>query len=180
MATLSVVIKTANSRLSELCGSAGARTESTLALSQFLAACASGNETAAIYTTRSTSNPVAASATATCASVAADDTITIGKTTLTAKASPSGENQFSQAGSDTADAASLAAKINAHSVLSLLVSATAASGVVTITSLARGSVGNHIALTSSDGTRLAVTGSGYLAGGTGGSEIAGTTISQGV
>jgi len=116
--------------------------------------------------------PVAASATATCANVSADDTITIAGVVLTAKASPSGENQWSQAGDNTADAASLASKINAHSVLSKIVSASAASGVVTVTCLTKGIVGNYLTLVSSNGTRLAVTGSGYLANGTGGIQSA--------
>lgn len=116
--------------------------------------------------------PVAASATATCASVAANDTITIAGVVLTAKASPSGENEWSQAGSDTADAASLVTIINAHSVLSKIVSATSSSGVVTITCLTKGIIGNYLTLASSNGTRLAVTGSGYLASGTGGIQSA--------
>lgn len=137
-----------------------------------LSALASGNKVGSAYVSRSDDGPAAASATITCASVAADDTVTIGKTTLTAKASPASEDEFDQSGSDTADGADLAAVINAHSVLSLLVSAEASAGVVTVTSHAKGSVGNHIVLSSSNGTRLAVTGSGYLAGGTGGAESA--------
>jgi len=131
---------------------------------------ASGNENGTVYAHSSASDPVAASATITVAAADADDTVTIGKTVLTAKASPSTEAQWSQAGTDTEDAASLVAKINAHSVLSLLVSAANEAGVVTVTSLIRGAVANHIALVSSNGVRLAVTGSGYLASGTGGSE----------
>lgn len=126
----------------------------------------------------STSDAVAASGTITLASVLADDTVTIGKTTLTAKASPSGENQFSQAGTDTQDAASLVTKINAHSVLGLICQATSVAGVVTVTMTIPGKVGNEIALTSSNGTRLAVSGSGYLSGGTGGAGSAPYTIGR--
>jgi len=180
VSSLVITIKTANSRLAELVGSSSSRSESTNALARFLEACATGHEHAAIYTGRSTSNPVAASGTITCAAVNAADTVTIGKTTLTASATPANENEFDQSGTNTADAESLAAKINAHSVLSKLVSASAASGVVTVTALEKSALGNHIALASSNGTRLAVTGSGYLASGTGGHEIAGATISQGV
>lgn len=127
-----------------------------------------------VKVSRSSTDPVQAYGTITCASVSADDTVTIGKTTLTAKASPSGEDQWSQAGTDTQDAASLVSKINAHSVLSLLVYATSSAGVVTVTAHQPGSIGNHIALSSSNGTRLAVSGSGYLTSGAGGSEAAPT------
>jgi phage tail sheath gpL-like len=126
----------------------------------------------------SSSDPVAASGTITLANVSADDTVTIGKTTLTAKASPSGEDQFSQAGTDTVDAASLVTKINAHSVLSLLVYASSVAGVVTVSALQKGVVGNHIALSSSNGTRLEVTGSGYLASGAGGSTNSAESITR--
>lgn len=142
------------------------------ALKRYFMALASGAKSGVVKISVSSSAPVHASATATCASVAADDTITIGGTVLTAKASPSGENQFSQAGSDTADAASLAAAINAHSVIGLKVSASSSAGVVTITSHAPGAIGNLITLVSSNGSRLAVTGSGVLASGAGGSESA--------
>lgn len=60
----------------------------------------------------------------------ADDTVTIGSVTLTAKASPSGENQFAATVSAAADGAALAACINAHSVLKGLI---VASGTSTVT-----------------------------------------------
>lgn len=171
MATLQVQFKTGTSNDATRRVHTSGR-EQAQRLIQYLSDLASGAAVGTLYVQTSTSHPVAASATITCASVSADDTVTIGKTTLTAKASPSGENQWSQAGSDTADAASLVSKINAHSVLSLLVSASSSAGVVTVTSLVKGSIGNHIALSSSNGSRLAVTGSGYLASGTGGPESA--------
>ena len=179
MATLliSVLTPTSNDATSRV-RTAGPR-EQAQELVTYFEALASGARKATFYVQTATTDPVAASATATCASVNADDTITIGKTTLTAKASPSGEDQWSQAGSDTADAASLVTKINAHSVLSKLVSATSAAGVVTITSLVKGSIGNHIVLSSSNGSRLAVTGSGYLASGTGGPESSASTFTFG-
>lgn len=149
------------------------RKAQALAMVDLFTRLAGGVEAASFDVQTASANPVAASATITLATVAADDTVTIGKTTLTAKASPSGENEFSQAGTDTVDAAGLVTKINAHSVLSKLVVATSSAGVVTVTALAKGEVGNHIVLVSSNGTRLAVTGSGYLASGAGGvNEIA--------
>lgn len=104
-------------------------------------------------------NAVAATGTVTCASVANNDTVTIGNQVLTGKsAAPSGQNQWLCAVSNNADAIALAACINAHTTLSLYVSAAAASGVVTITAIgsALGVLGNAIILASSNGTRLAV------------------------
>lgn len=116
----------------------------------------------------SSADPVAASATATCASVADADTITIAGTVLTAKTSPSGSAQWARGVSNTADAAALAACINAHTTVSQYVSATSSGAVVTITANVKGPIGNLITLVSSSGTTLAVTGSGNLASGAGG------------
>ena len=152
-------------------------------LSQFFKKCSMGSESASVDVQYNASAaPVAASATVTCATVAADDTVTIAGVVLTAKASPANENQFSQAGTDNADAVSLAAKINAHSVLSKIVSASAhaTTGVVTITCLTKGIIGNYLTLVSSSGSTLAVTGSGFLAGGTGGINAAAVTYPAGL
>lgn len=122
-------------------------------------------------------DPVAASGTLTLVSAIATDAVTVGKTTLTASSTPANEDQWEIDGaSDTADAASLAACINAHSVLSLLVSATSASNVVTITALQKGVVGNHIALSSADATITAS--ATYLASGAGGATNAAVTIAR--
>lgn len=138
----------------------------------------SGALLGAVTSSVSASDPVAASGTVTCASVADADTVTLGKIVLTAKTSPSGSAQWARGVSNTADAAALAACINAHTTLSTLVSATSAAAVVTITANARGSVGNHIGLASSSGTTLAVTGSGYLSSGTGGAESVPVTFGR--
>ena len=137
-----------------------------------LDAIASGSKVGSVKVSRSADDPVQASGTITLAAVNAADTVTIGKTTLTASASPANEDEFSQAGSNTADAASLASVINAHSVLSELVYATSSGAVVTVTAHQPGVIGNQIVLSSSNGTRLAVTGSGYLTSGAGGAESA--------
>lgn len=63
----------------------------------------------------------------------------------------------------------LAAAINAHADASLLVSASAALDVVTVVARQKGTIGNEIVADSSGGT-ITVTGSGYLAGGTGGAQ----------
>ena len=92
--------------------------------------------------------------TGTAAGVAPDDTITIAGTTLTNKASPASEDEFADAATDALLAASLAAAINAHSVLSKIVFAvvtTAASGIVTVYSKYPGPIGNLITLAESGG-----------------------------
>lgn len=125
----------------------------------------------------SSSDPVAASATVTCASVASDDTVTIAGTVLTAKGSPSGSAQWLQGVSNTADAAALAACVNAHATVSKYVTASASGAVVTLTANVKGVIGNLITLTSSSNTTLAVTGSGKLASGAGG--VVGTQVTFG-
>lgn len=77
----------------------------------------------------------------------ADDVVNIGAVTLTAKSSPSGQNEFALGASATAAAANLATAINAHTKLVGLVSASASSGVCTITLLVGGRIGELIALT---------------------------------
>jgi hypothetical protein len=89
-----------------------------------------------------------ASGTATCASVIAGNTITIGSKVLTASASPANQDQF-LVGSNNATAASLAACINANSALKTWLSATAALNVVIVTCIVPGVKGNHIPFMSS-------------------------------
>jgi phage tail sheath gpL-like len=120
---------------------------------------------------------VAASATITLASCATD-TVTIGGITFTGSATPSGDVQFETDGDDTADAAALAAKINAHPTLSAVVGASSNLGVVTVTAKVKGVVGNFITL-SETGSTITVSGSA-LAGGTGGPSGSATTYSFGL
>lgn len=174
MASLSISIKSPSADASQYVAT-DQRNRCIGNIATLLRGIACGALDGTVSVSRSSTDSAFASGTITLASVSADDTVTIGKTTLTAKASPSTEDQFSQAGTNTQNAASLVAKINAHSVLSKLVYATSAAGVVTVTAHQRGSIGNHVALSSSNGTRLAVTGSGYLTSGTGGAESAPVT-----
>lgn len=179
--SLIISIKSDLADISRIVKDTTADKEGIVSLAKFLMAGAGGNSNMSVDAQYNASAaPVAASGTVTLANVSADDTVTIGSVTLTAKASPSGENQFSQAGTDTVDGDSLVSKINAHSVLGQIVTASNASGVVTITCLQKGLIGNQVALTSSNGTRLAVSGSGYLAGGTGGACSASVTYSAGL
>jgi phage tail sheath gpL-like len=152
--------------------------EAALRLSDLLRRIAGGNLRANLTVQTGASSPVAASGTITLASVAADDTVVIGGVTLTAKASPSGENQFSQAGTNTQDAAALAAKINAHSTLSLLVSATSSGAVVTVTALQKGVVGNQIPMSQTGGTMTLS--AATLANGAGGATSSGQSYNIGL
>lgn len=179
MSSLVITIKAGRSDITNVVDSSTADQEGLQKLCNFLEAAKTGCEPCSIDVQTSSTDPVAASGTVTLATVAADDTVTIGAVTLTAKASPANENQFSQAGTDTVDAASLVSKINAHSVLSKVVFASSESGVVTITSLVKGLIGNQIALASSDGTTLAVSGA-FLAGGTGGATTTAATYKCGL
>lgn len=144
----------------------GGRRGGILRLARFVHSFATGLQRGVVTIQTASAAPVSASVTATLVSVPVDDTIILAGVTLTAKASPANENQFSQAGTDTQDAASLAAVINAHSVLSLILSATSALGVVTVSAKQAGLIGNQVAV-SRTGTAITLS-SAKLAGGTGG------------
>lgn len=176
MSSIVVTIKTARADVASIVGSGGKETVQRVV--KALEGGLVGAHDCRVDAQYSTSNPVSASGTITLSSVPADDTVTIGTATLTAKASPSGENQFSQAGTDAADATALAAKINAHSVLSKIVTASAASNVVTVTCKVKGPIGNQIGL-SETGTSMTVSGT-TLAGGAGGAESAPVAVSLGL
>lgn len=117
-----------------------------------------------------------ASATITCALVQAGDTVTINGVVFTAIANastPSGDQfRIGTGGGSTqnnACATNLAAIINATTTTKVpgYVYATRSGAVVTVSARAPGLLGNMCTLVSSDAGRLAVTGSGNLAGGTG-------------
>src|SRR5262245_12317026 len=79
------------------------------------------------------SSRVTARVTCSQANVDADDTLQIGHVVMTAKAIGQAEGEFTIGASDTAMGDNLAAKINAHSKLLNICTASNASGVVTIT-----------------------------------------------
>lgn len=68
--------------------------------------------------------------------------------------------------------------INAHSVASTIVSASTVLAVVTVTAKQKGVIGNFVVASSSGGT-ITVTGSGYLAGGTGGATSTAISYARG-
>jgi hypothetical protein len=94
--------------------------------------------------------------TVTCASVSAGDTAEVFGQTFTASASPVGLNQWSQAGNDTADAAALAVKLNAHPSLCGRLRAVSVAGVVYIAPMRDSAATSNEKLLSSNSTRLAV------------------------
>ena len=100
---------------------------------------------------------VQAAGTVTLATVLVADTVTVGNVVFTAVASGATGAQFNQGGTDTADAESLVSAINAHATVSKYVTASNVAGVVTLTAKVYGTIGNALALASSNGTRLAVT-----------------------
>ena len=152
--------------------------ETIIALRNYCDALAGGYAAASIDLHTAPASPVAAATTVTLADVAADDTLVIGGVTLTAKASPSGEAQFSQAGSDTVDAASLVSIINAHSTLARVVIATSALGVVTLTCKVKGVIGNFIQVVATGGTMTAA--NATLVAGAGGPQGTATTYALGL
>jgi hypothetical protein len=137
-------------------------------LEQFFRRLNSGNINGNFETFTDDTALARASGTITCATVVADNTVTINGVTLTGKASPSGETQFDSDGSDTVVAAAIAACINANSSLTGIVTATSAAAVVTVSAYSKGLMGNAITLASS-GATLAVS-AARLAGGTGSGE----------
>lgn len=143
--------------------------ESAQSLERFFRSLSGGIHRSKIDVHTAAAAPVAASQTITLASVSANDTVTLGGVVFTAKASPTLESEFSQAGTDTQDAASLAAKISAHSTIGQVFVATSALGVVTVSTRQKGVFGNFIALAESTSASRITVGGAALAGGTGGS-----------
>lgn len=93
-----------------------------------------------------------ATGTLTLSGVAADQTVTVaGKTYTAVDGVAANSSEFTVDGDDTADAAALAAAINATENGRDLsqVTATSAAGVVTVKAIADGTAGNSIALTKS-------------------------------
>lgn len=96
------------------------------------------------------------------------DTITVGLTVFTAQSSAvtPGDGTFRAATGNTETAASLAAQINAHAVAGLLVKATSALGVVTLTAISNATDADTIAMA-------------YTEGGTGtGATVSGATLTD--
>lgn len=174
MATINVQILT-NKPYTEF-AKADQRPENLYKLINLLSGMASGAlDQGNVYVSGSTVNPVAATGTFTLVSAIATDAITIGTITMTATSTPTTDLHWEIDGaSDTLDAASLCAAINANPTLSKVVYATSSAGVVTVTAHTKGLIGNQIPISSADAT---ITASGaFLTGGTGGASAAPVTV----
>lgn len=156
------------------------RKEQAIILSQYFKNLASGQDRASFRVQTGAANPVSASIAITVdqSDATADDTISFGSKTLTAKASGASADEFNIGSSDAQLATNLTNAINTF-VPGLR--ATVAGAVVTVTCLTPGSVGNLItvAVNVDSGTPFDFSGSA-LAGGTGGALEAGEQYSLGV
>ncbi len=97
-------------------------------------------------------------------------TITRSAATLANGAAPT-NNQFDPTGTNVETGAEIVRAIRASTstaIKAVTATASATTGVVTVTAKAPGVSGNAVTFTSSNGTRLAVTGSGFLASGSAG------------
>jgi phage tail sheath gpL-like len=173
MAYTTVVVMEHTDKLEEVVS--GDKARSVQSLANYLQAALSGAKRGVDIDIHANDGEVstAATGTITSAAAAAADTVTINGVTFTASSTPSGESEWEIDGDDTADAAALVAKINAHSnaLISGVVTASNVAGVITLTAVQKGRTGNCITLASSNGTRLAVS-AARLTGGTGGNVAA--------
>jgi phage tail sheath gpL-like len=176
MATLNVQIKT-NKDPSEFSKS-GQPQQNLTRIANLVKGLASGSVQGSVEVQYNSEDPVAAagSVVITYASVANNDTLTIGNQTLTCvTGTPSGYTQFKKQTDATTTGDNLAAAINNNSVLSLDFVASNNAGTVTITCLTKGYTGNHTILSTSNGTGFGIT---AFASGAGGAHSAKTTIGR--
>jgi molybdopterin-binding protein len=172
MATLTLVIKTASATARDYQqGHVG-----VLKARNLLEGIVSGSQVGSVDTQVSATNPVAAAGTVTItyASLAANDTLTVGGQVLTCTTSAPTTGQFQKVTDGPTTATNLAAAINTHATLGKYFTATAVASVVTITANLKGSLLNLIAMAAT-GTGMAVV---QLVGGTGGPEGATTTYAR--
>jgi hypothetical protein len=175
MATLNIQVKVNKADANDY--TTTTRQKSMKNISNLMMGIASGMVTSSVDVNVAAADPVAAKVTATLTSCATD-TITILGITFTGTATPTTVLHFETDGDDTADAAALAAAINAHPTLKNLVYATSAAAVVTITSLVKGVIGNYLQAVTETGTTIVVANSGVWAGGTGGVTAIPTTFAS--
>ena len=165
MATLNVQIKVNKADANNY--TTTTRNKSLKNIALLAEAIASGMVTSSVDVNVAAADPVAAGLTATLTSCATD-TITILGIILTGTSNPTTILHFETDGDDTADAAALAAAINAHPTLKTLVYATSAAAVVTIKCLIKGIIGNYLTVVTETGSTIVVSNSGVWSGGAGG------------
>lgn len=114
-------------------------------LRNYFNALAGGDRDAKVVVQVNSGDSVKASGTITLSAFANNDTFTIGSETFTCKTSgASGNNQFNIGGTDTLSAVAAIAKVNAHPNLLQAVVATNLAGVITVTCIVAGKIGNYI------------------------------------
>jgi len=171
MATLTFTIKTPSADVREYAAADSPQRCLKNAANLLNAIAAGSVETSQVTVQRSSTNPVAASAVFTLTSAVATDTVTIGTVTMTATSTPTLATHWEIDGaSDTLDAASLAAAINANTTLNKVVAATSSGAAVTVKALQKGLVGNQVPVASAGGTIAITGGAAFLTSGTGGSD----------
>jgi hypothetical protein len=132
-----------------------------------------------VYVQDSASAPVRATNTLTLtyASISNNDTCVVAGTTLTCvTGTPSGGAQFKKQTDATVTAANLVACVNANTTLNKLMFASNVAGVVTLTLLSFGKIGNQTPLVGSTGI---VVGAAAFASGAGGAETVAVSYSRG-
>lgn len=165
--------------------------EGLVRLASYFRAVASGNRNASVQIGTGDSAAAAAAGTVACvqASITAGDILYVGRVGFVATngAVTPGDATFDMRTSDTAVGASVAAQVNAHASLTGVLTATAASGTVTITATVPGLTGNNITLAKVDANNAALILNGLadtvhqstLLGGTGGTDSAVQTYAVG-
>lgn len=149
------------------------------ALHHFFQRAMSGDESCSFYVQTSASEQVRATNTLTLtyASISNSDTVVIAGTTLTCVTGTPAGPQFKKQTDATVTAANLVAAVNANTTLNKKMFATSALGVVTLTLLTPGSIGNQATLVGSSGM---VVGAATFANGAGGHETVPVTFSRGL
>lgn len=127
----------------DLYAETGYKELAALKLEDFIKKTVSGQHPAVVNTRI---NAARATGTITLSANAATDTVTVNGTVFTAISGAPSAVQYDISGGDTTGAASLAAQINATTALAAMVTATSALGVVTLTAVLPGSMGNAFTL----------------------------------
>lgn len=155
--------------------------EQSLFLSRVFKDLASGTENGSFTLQSSANAPVNASGTVTLtnASIAAGNTVTVAGVVFTAETSGATGAQFNIGGTATITASNMVAAINSDTSINKLVLASSNAGVVTITSLVPGAIGNFLTLATSNSTGFGLS-AATLASGSGGSETVAVTYSRGL
>lgn len=127
----------------DLYAETGYRELAAMKIEDFVRKCVTGVHPCNI---RTRVNSALATGTITFSSQVATDTVTVNGTTFTAVSGAPTSSQYDISGGDTTGAASLATQINANTTLAAMLTASAASGVVTLTTVVPGVMGNAITI----------------------------------